>query len=89
MSVLILDTCTSDHGVGVDIDGIDRIGDGNGIVPADEFLNVTCITLGTVVDENLIYVEMNTAGQEIVLQDGLPQESVTLFGTVAVESFGG
>ena len=88
-STVLLNTCPSDHHIRVDIDGIDRIGNANGVIPAHQFLNVSRITLGTVVDEHLVTVEMNAAREEVVLQDGITQEIVTLLRTVAAESLTG
>ena len=88
-TTVLLNTCPPNHHIRVDIDGIDRIGDANGVVPAHQFLNISRITLGTVVDEHLVTVEMNAAREEVVLQDGITQEIVTLLRTVAAESLAG
>ena len=54
-----------------------------------QLLEITCITLCTVIDKNLIDTEMHTTRQEVVLQDCLAQEVVALFGTIASETLGG
>ena len=80
-------TGPANHHVGVDVDGIDGVGHTDTVVPSHEFLDVARIALGTIVDEYLARVEMDAAGQIVVLHDGLTQEGVALFGTVAVERF--
>ena len=76
---------TADHGVGVDIDGIDGVGHGHGVIPSEQLLNVTRVALGTVVDEHLVAVEMDAARKEVVAQDGVAQEVVAVLGAVAAE----
>ena len=63
------------HHVGVDIDGIDRVGHADEVIPVQQLLNVSCIRLRTVVDKHLVDVEMDATWQKIVLQDRLTQES--------------
>ena len=80
---------TANHHVGVDIDGIDRVGHADEVVPVEQLLEIARVRLCTVVDEDLVDVKMNATRQEVVLQDSFAQEVVTLFRTVATESFGG
>ena len=75
------------HHVGVDIDGINGVGDTNEVVPVQQFLEVARIALRTVVDEYFVDIEVDASRQEIVLEDGLAKEVVALLGTVAPESF--
>ena len=85
-TAILLHTGTPNHHVRIDIHRIDGIGDANGIVPAHQLLNVTRITLGTIVHKHLVAVQMDATRQEIVLQDSITQEIVALFGSVAPES---
>lgn len=50
-----------------------------------QFLYVTRIALGTVVDEHLVAVEMDAARHKVVAKDGIAQEVVTVLRTVASE----
>ncbi len=76
---------TAVHHVGVDIDGIDGVGDRHGVVPAHQLANVARVTLGSVVDKNLIGVKMHAPWQEVVLYDSLSKPQVSLLGPIAVE----
>ena len=78
----------ANHHVRVDIDGIDGVGDTDEVVPVQQFLEVTRVGLRTVVDENLVDVEVDAARQEVVLQNGLTQEVVALLRAIASESLG-
>ena len=73
------------HGIGVDIDRIDGVGDSHRVVPTHYLLDVTRITLGAVVDENLRGVKVYAARGEVVLQDGFAQKVVAMLGAIAVE----
>ena len=63
-------TGSPDHHVRVDIDGIDRVGYTNTVVPADQFLDVARIRFCPVINEYLVNIQMNAARQEIILQNG-------------------
>ena len=78
-------TGASRHDVGVDINGINRIGDGEADVRGEDLLDVAAIALRTVGDEDLVGLDPAAARLEIVLRDGLAQEGVALFGAVALE----
>ena len=77
------------HHVGVDVDGIDGVGNADGVVPAHQFLNVSGVGLGSVVDENLVEVEVYAAREKVVLEYGLAQEVVALLGSVAAKALPG
>ena len=81
-------TGTAYHHVGVDIDRIDGVGDTDGVVPANEFLDIARVALCAVVDEYLVNIEMDATRQEVVLQYSLTQEIVTLLRSIAVEAAG-
>ena len=73
------------HGVGVDIDGIDGVGDAYGVVPSHDVADIARIALRAVVDEYLRHVEVYAARQEVVLQYRLAQEVVAALRAVASE----
>ena len=80
---------TTNHHVRIDVHGIDRVGHANGVVPANQFLNITGVALGTIVHEDLVDIQVDATRQEVVLQNGLAQEVVALLRTIAVESLSG
>ena len=73
------------HHVGVDIDGIDGVGNTNIVVPVEQFLEVARIRLSTIVDEHLVDIQPHTTRQEVVLHYRLTQEVVALLGTISAE----
>ena len=77
------------HDVGVDVDGIDGVGDADEVVPVQQLLEVAGVALGAVVDEDFVDAEADATRLEVVLQDGLAQEVVALLGSVATEAVGG
>ena len=77
------------HHVRVDINRIDRVSHTYKVVPMQQLLKVACVALSTVVNEDLVSVEVDATRQEVVLQNGLAQEVVALLGTVAAETLGG
>ena len=79
----------ANHHVGVDIDGVDGVGDADEVVPVEQLLEVAGVALCAVVDEDLVDVEMDASGQEVVLENGLAEEVVALLGAVAAEALGG
>ena len=80
------DSCASDHRIGVDIYGIDRIRHADVVVPAQNFLNVSGVAFRTVVDEDLVKINVDTSWQEIVFLNSLTQEVVTSLWSIATES---
>ena len=77
------------HHVGVDIDGVDGIGDANEVVPVEQLLEVTRIALCTIVDKDLVDIEVDATRQEVVLEDGFTEEVVTLLRTIAAKTLDG
>ena len=73
------------HDVGVEIDRIDGIGNGDAGVGGEDFLNVAAVALGAVGDEDLVRFDLAAARLVVVPGDGLAQEGVALVGTVALE----
>ena len=78
----VLDGASS-HDVGIDIDRIDRVGDAHDVVGGEDVADVARVALGTVADEDLGAVELDAAGLEIVLDDGIDEEVIALFGTIS------
>ena len=76
---------TSYHHVRVDIHRIDRVGYSNTVIPSHQFLEITGITLGTVINEYLTCLKMNAACNEIVLYDSITQKLITLLRTISSE----
>ena len=77
------------HHVGVDIDGIDGVGDGDLHVGAEQLLYVAAVALRAVGDEHLVGGNVDAAVLEVVLCDGFAQEGVALLRTVAAERLAG
>ena len=88
-AVVALPASTTNHHVRIDVNRIDRIGNTNGVIPAHQLLDIACITLGTIVDKDLVAVEMDAAGQKIVLEDGITQEIIALLRTIAAKALTG
>ena len=82
---ILEDSCASNHRVGVDINGIDRICHADVVVPAQDFLDVSGVALGTVVDEDLIEIDVDSSWQEIVFLNSFTQEVVTSLRSIAME----
>ena len=75
------------HDVGVDVDRIDRIGDGDDVVGGEDVQDVAAVALGAVGDEDLVGGDVAAAARKSCLRDGLAQELVALLGAVALEGF--
>ncbi len=76
------------HHVGVQVDRVDRVGDGDGDVGGEDLLDVAGVALGAVADEHLVGFDPRPPGLEILGRDFLPQELVALLGAVAAEGGG-
>src|SRR5690606_27557698 len=74
------------HHVGVDVDGVDRVGNGNDVVVPENVENVAGVALGSVGNENFIRRDVETG--ILVFDDGLAQEGIALLGTVPLEGGG-
>ena len=78
----------SAHHVGVDVDGVDGVGDADTVVRAQDVAEVTRIALGTIVHKHLVGVNLHAPGREVVFHDGTAQKFVAVFRPVAPEGFG-
>ena len=74
------------HHVRVDVDRIDGIGDADEVIPVQQLLEVARVTLGSVVDEDLVETEAHAARCKVVLHDSFTQEFVSLLGSITSES---
>ncbi len=74
------------HDVGIDIDGVNGVGNGDAQFLREEFLDVGAVALGTVTDEDFRGVDGTSARLVVVFGNGLAQEVVALLGTVTAES---
>ena len=73
------------HDVRIDIDGIDRVSDAHEIVGREDIAYISCIAFGTIADENFFTVELNATRDKIVLDNGIDEEVVTMFWSIASE----
>ena len=80
-------TCTACHYVGVNIHGIDGVGDGDDIVEAEDFLDVARVAFCAVADEYFGFIEFDTAGVEIIFDNGFDEKIVALLRAVTAEGF--
>ncbi len=74
------------HDIGIDVNRINRIGDGELDVGGEDFLDIAAIALGTVGDKNFVSLDLAATGGVVVLGDGFAQEGIALFGAIALES---
>ena len=84
-SRIISYSCTTYHYVGVDIYRINRVGDTDGVVPSYYLLDVSCVALSTIIDEDLVSIKTYAARCIIVLYYCFAQEVVASLWTIAAE----
>jgi len=77
-------TGVAGHDVGVDVDGVDRIGDRDDVVVAEDVEDVARVALGAVRDKNLVRSDAETG--ILVFDNGFAKEGITLLRPVALES---
>ena len=58
-SAILEYSCSAYHHIRVDIYRVNRVCHTDVVIPSQDFLNISCIAFGSIVYENLIYVEMN------------------------------
>ena len=75
----------ADHDVGINIDGVDGVGDGHAVAGPEDVEDVAAIAFGTVGDENFIVLDFQSAVAEVVLRDGASEKIVALFRSIAAE----
>ena len=86
-ALLVHEACPTVHHVGIDVDGVDRVGNSHGIVPSDQVTDVSRVAFGAVVDEYFVGTQVDASRQEVIFHNGFAQPGVPLFGPIAVESF--
>ena len=78
----------AEHDVGIEVDRVDRIGYGKFQVIAEDFLNAGDICLGAIADEDFVQIEVDATRLVVAIDDGLTEEVIALFRTIATEGFG-
>ena len=78
-------TGVAGHDVRIDVNGIDRVADGEFVLVSEDVEDVAAITLRSVADEDLVVGHLDALVAEIVLCDGGAEEVVALLRTVAAE----
>ena len=76
------------HHVGINVNGIDGVGQANGVFCAEDVAEVSRVALGAVVDKYFVDVQINAARLKIVFNDGFSQELIAVFRPVASEGLG-
>ena len=79
-------TRMSRHDIRIDIDGIDRIHDGDPVVRAQDIKNIAPVALGAVGNEDLIVGNFQSTIPIILLCDRRTKEFIPLLRSVAMES---
>ena len=74
----------SGHHVGVDVNGVDRIGDRDFVSGAKDIEDVPRIALGPVGHKNVVWIDAQTGVG--VFHDGFAKEGIALLGAVTAES---
>ena len=74
------------HDVGVHIDRVNGVSDGDFVAVSEDVQDVACIALAAIRDEDFIRVHIQATGLVVVVSDGITQEVVALFRTVATEA---
>ena len=81
-----VDDLSARHDVGVDVDGIDRVGDHDDVICAEDIADVAGVGLSAVGDENLVGGDGHAVSL-IIAGDRLAREVVALILGVALEGF--
>ena len=82
---ILKDSRSTYHHVRIYINRINRVGNADVVIPSQNLLDISRIALGSIVYEDLVGIEMNATGQEVVLDDSLAEEVVASLRTVASE----
>ena len=82
---ILKDARSTYHHVRIYINRINRVGNADVVIPSQNLLDISRIALGSIVHEDLVGIEMNATGQEVVLDDSLAEEVVASLRTVASE----
>ena len=76
------------HRVGVDVDGVYRVANGDDVVDIKDVADVAAVRLGAIGDEDLVVGDVDPACVEVLLRDDRSQEIVALLRAVAMEGLG-
>ena len=79
---------TSCHDVGIDIHRIYGVGNANNVIRSKDVAYITCVAFGTIADKHFIIIKLDAARSEVMSNNGIDEEAVTLFRTIATEGFG-
>ena len=79
----------ADHDVGVVVDRVDRVADGDDVVEGEDVEDVGAVALGAVGDEHLGGLELDAEGLVALVDDGVDQPVIPLLRAVAGELVGG
>ena len=74
------------HDVRVHINRIDGVGDAHDVVGRENVADVARVALGTIADEYFFAVKLNAPRKEIMLDDGVDEEVITMFWAIASKS---
>ena len=74
------------HNVGIDVDGVNRIGDSQAVFMPEDVENVAAIAFGAVRNEDFVISDLDAAVPVIVLSDDVPEKLVALLGAVSAKS---
>src|SRR5690606_15614313 len=77
------------HHICVDVYWIHRIRHGDADVGSEDFLNISAVAFRSIAHENLAGIDLSAARAVVIGSNGLAQESISLFRTVAMKAFSG
>jgi hypothetical protein len=74
------------HDIGVQVDRVDRVGNGNAGIGVENLLDIPRIALGAVADEYFVGTDVGPAGLKIIFGNRFAQEFIALLRTVSAET---
>ena len=77
---------TTNHHITIYINRVYWVSNTDIIIPSHNLLDITCVTLGTVINEDLVLIKMYTTSEVIIFNNSLTKEIVSSFRTIATES---
>ena len=85
VTTILETTCSSGHDIGVEIDGIDRVGNGDADIGGEEFLEIGAVALCAIADEDFVGGDVSAFGLKVFFSDDVPQEPISLLRSVAAK----
>ena len=82
---LVIAAGASRHGVGVDIDRVDGVADGDFVFYGEDIANVAAIAFCAIRNEYLVDIDIDSACVKVVFCYGFTQKIVALLGAEAVK----